>query len=103
MPYIDPLLASHPGGATAWATDEWEPVRSLSAGGGRLPIALSPDGSRIALGWDNHVGLWGPDRDEPTALVNGRPKGVYGLAFSHAGDRLAVVAADGRVRVWEVS
>lgn len=97
------LLASHPGGATVWATDTWEVVRSLEGGAGMLPIAIGPDGSRVALGWDGHVALWGPDRDEPAALIEGLPKGVYGLAFSHAGDRLAMAAADGQVRLWAVS
>jgi WD40 repeat protein len=97
------LLASHPGGGTVWATDTWEVVRSLRAGGGMLPIAIAPDGSRVALGWDGHVSLWGPEHDEPAVVLDGLPKGVYGLAFSHAGDRLAMAAADGRVRIWEVS
>ena len=56
------LLASSPSGATVWAVDGWEAVRSLESGSGSmLPVALSPDGSRIALGWDNHVGLWSAD------------------------------------------
>lgn len=51
------LLASSPGGATVWASDGWEAVRSLETGpGSMLPAALSADGSRIALGWDHHVG-----------------------------------------------
>ena len=56
------LLASSPSGATVWAVEGWEPVRSLETGSGSiLPVALSPDGSRIALGWDHHVGLWSAD------------------------------------------
>ena len=98
------LLASVPGRAVAWATDDWEEVRSIvTGGGGVLPIAVSPDGGRIALGWDHHVGLWGPDEDVPAATVDGLPKGVYGLSFSHDGSRLAMAAADGRVRLFDVS
>jgi WD40 repeat protein len=98
------LLASSPGAATVWATDEWEEVRSLpTGGGGMLPIALSPDGRRVAIGWDNHLALWGPDEDTPSATIDGLPKGVYGLAFSHDGRLLAMTAADGRVRTHAVA
>lgn len=98
------LLASAPGGATVWASDEWEPVRTLATGkGGMLPVALSPDGSRIALGWDNHIGLWSADEEQPAATIDDLPKGVYGLAFSHDGALLANAAADGRVRTFMVS
>lgn len=98
------LLASSPGGATVWAVDGWEPVRSLETGAGSiLPVALSPDGSRIAVGWDHHVGLWSADEAVPGATIEGLPKGVYGLSFSHDGRLLAAAAADGRVRVWSVT
>ena len=98
------LLASASAGATVWASDGWEPVRTLSmGGGGMLPVALSPDGHRIALGWDNHVALWSADEERPSVTIDGLPKGVYGLAFSHDGRRLAMAAADGRVRTWVVT
>jgi len=98
------LLASAPGGATAYASDGWEVVRTLqSGGGGMLPVALSPDGSRLALGWDDHFALWSADEAQPPAVVGSLPKGVYGLAFSHDGRWLAMAAADGRVRTWSVT
>lgn len=98
------LVASTPGGATVWASEGWEPVRSLGSGAGSmLPTALTPDGSRIALGWDHHVGLWSADESQPAVIVEGLPKGVYGLSFSHDGRSLAAAAADGRVRVWSVT
>ena len=98
------LIGSAPGGATIWATDTWEAVRSFQTGpGSMLPVALSPDGSRIALGWDHHVGVWSADETQASVLVSGLPKGVYGLSFSHDGRMLASASADGRVRVWSVS
>ncbi len=37
------VIASAPGGATLWETDDWEPVRSLtSGGGGMLPRGPEP-------------------------------------------------------------
>jgi WD40 repeat protein len=98
------LLASAPGGATAYASDGWEIVRTIqSGGGGMLPVALSSDGSRLALGWDHHVALWSADEAQPPVVVAGLPKGVYGLDFSPDGGRLAMAAADGRVRTFAVS
>lgn len=98
------LIGSSPGSATVWASEDWEPVRTLETGpGSMLPVALSPDGSRIALGWDHHVGLWSADESLPGVTIDGLPKGVYGLAFSHDGRSLAGAAADGRVRVWSVT
>jgi len=98
------LLGSSPRVATVWAADGWEAVRSLGSGAGSmLPVALSPDGTRIALGWDHHVGLWSADESEPGVTIDGLPKGVYGLAFSHDGRSLAAAAADGRVRIWSVT
>jgi WD40 repeat protein len=78
-------------------------VRDYVSGGGMLPVALSPDGSRIALGWDNHVALECADEEQPAVTIDGLPKGVYGLSFSHDGKLLAMAAADGRVRTWSVT
>ena len=98
------LVASTPDGVGVWAADGWERVRSLGGiAGSIVPVALSPDGDRIAVGWDHHVGLWSADDSQPEVTVDGLPKGVYGLCFSHDGRLLAVAAADGRVRVWTVS
>jgi WD40 repeat protein len=97
------LIGSSPGGASVWADDGWEVVRSLESGpGSMLPVALSPSGSRIALGWDHHLGLWSADESQSSVTIGGLPKGVYGLAFSHDGRSLAIAAADGRVRLWSV-
>lgn len=98
------LLASMTGGATMFASDGWDPVRTLtSGGGGMLPVAVNMDGSRLALGWDNHVALWSADESQPPAVVEDLPKGVYGLAFSPDGSLLAMAAADGRIRIWDVT
>lgn len=98
------LIGSSPGSARVWVADEWEVVRSLESGpGSMLPVALSPDGRRVALGWDHHVGLWSADESQPGVTIEGLPKGVYGLSFSHDGRFLAAASADGRVRLWSVT
>lgn len=98
------LMAAANGEAKVWATDEWELIRKLvPLGPGVMPIALSPDGSQIAMGWDNHVGLWTSHDEAPAVVIDGLPKGVYGLEFSHSGSSLVLAAADGRVRSWEIT
>jgi hypothetical protein len=55
-----------------------------------------------SLLWNYHVGLWSADESQPGVTVDGLPKGVSGLAFSHDGRRPAVAAADGRIRLLSV-
>ena len=69
---------------------------------GMLPSAVTRDSSLIAIGWEQHVGVWRADEDEPGATVGGLPKGVYALDFSPDGRLLAQGGADGRVRVWRL-
>lgn len=98
------LMGSSMGSARVWAADTWEAVRSVASGNGSmLPVALSTDGSRIALGWDHRIRLWSADESQPGVTIDGLPKGVYGLGFSHDGRLLAAAAADGRVRTWSVT
>ncbi len=97
------LAASSDGAVTLWSVDDWEETRRLEVpAGSMLPVALTSDGSLLAAGWANHVGVWRADRDEPVAVVDGLPKGVYALDFSPGGELLAQGGADGRVRVWRV-
>ena len=84
-------------------TASWTEVRRVEIGkGGMLPVATSPDGGLVAIGWEHHVGLWRALDDEPAAEIEGLPKGVYTLDFSPDGRLLAQGGADGRVRIWRV-
>ena len=55
-------------------------------GPGVHPLALSPGGSRVVLGWDHHLASWSADGEQAAGTVEGWPKGVYGLAFAAAGE-----------------
>lgn len=100
----DVLVASSVEGCVRmWATDEWEVVREVRAsGGGWVPLAVSPDGRLLAIGWDHHIGVWTAPADDPAIVVGDLPKGVYSLDFSPDGSKLALGCADGRVRIWAV-
>ena len=99
------LVAASPSGSVvAWSTDDWEVARKIDVPGhGMLPIAVDSVTGMLAVGWENHVGLWSPAAEEPLTVVDGLPKGVYSLDFSPDGSRLAQCGADGRIRVWSVS
>jgi WD40 repeat protein len=86
-----------------WSLENWELVRSFEVATTWLaPFALNSDSSLLAIGWEHHIGIWKADDDEPAALIEGLPKGVYNLGFSEDDKLLAMGAADGRVRVWRV-
>jgi WD40 repeat protein len=97
------VVASPNGSVVLWSTDDWEVARKIEVPGrGMLPIAVDSVSGVIAIGWEHHVGLWGPDAVEALATVDGLPKGVYSLDFSPDGSTLAQCGADGRIRIWTI-
>ena len=97
------LVTSGQGVVAVFETVDWTEVRRVETGkGGMLPVATSPDGGLVAIGWEHHLGVWRAIEDEPVAMIDGLPKGVYALDFSPDGRLLAQGGADGRVRIWRV-
>ena len=65
-------------------------------------IAISRDGATAAVGDDEgHVTLWDVAQKRLTRTVQAHQGRVLAVAFNAAGDRLATVAEDGRLRIWQ--
>ena len=66
-------------------------------------VALSPDGSLLALGLqDGEVDVWDTLKTERILTLSGHAGLVFRLAFSPDGSRLASAAFDGFAKVWDV-
>ncbi len=98
------LLASSGGDGRVrlWSTKDWTEVRQMPAAGmGVLQLAFSGDGKSLALSVDRLIQVFDVASGTEAARIDVPLKGVYGVALSPDGKRLANAAADGHVRVWE--
>jgi len=68
---------------------------------GSVPLAVSPDGDEIAVGYAHRVRTYGATDGEPRSDREVKPKGVYSLAYDPDGRWLAMGAADKKIRIWE--
>jgi WD40 repeat protein len=68
-------------------------------------LAFNPDGKQFAVASlvDGHVALWNADGTQMVRTLKGNVGGVLSLAFSPDGKRLVSAAADGRVKVWDLT
>lgn len=94
--------ADYDGALTLWAAPDWEPVRRVDVGARATAVDISADGRLLAAAWDHHVGVWTTSGETPVAMATVPIKGVYAVAFSRDGTRLAQTGADGRVRCWRL-
>ena len=93
------------GGNSIWA---WDGTTFKQQGGissGRIwSLAWSPDNSKIATAATNsdEVRLWDTS-GKRLAILSGHPGNVEQLAWSPSGAQLASGAADGTIRLWDMS
>ncbi len=87
-----------------WSTDDWSLTGTFDIDS-KAPrsVRLSPDGSRLAVMEEKRVRVLALPSLEQMAEFPLSIKGVHLASFSPDGSLLAVTAADGKARVWDVS
>lgn len=87
-----------------WSTDDWT-LRETHDIGSKAPrsVRLSSDGSRLAVMEEKRVRVLALPSLEQMAEFPLSIKGVHLASFSPDGSLLAVTAADGKARVWDLS
>jgi WD40 repeat protein len=94
-----------------WSVPDGTLLREISLPFTAWKLALSHDGSRLAVGmWDRSVQIWNTSwmQSDPSTVQEemnlvGHTQLVTGQAFDSTGTLMASVSTDGTVRVWDFS
>jgi WD40 repeat protein/tRNA A-37 threonylcarbamoyl transferase component Bud32 len=74
----------------------WHPTMPLVAVG----TGVESDGRALALRYPGRIRLYRTDTKELVGVMTGHKGAVWSVAWNHAGDRLASVGDDGKLRIW---
>ncbi len=99
------VAASGVGEACVWDVSTGEELTErFSIGERAVPqVAISPDGTMLALGFDDgSVRMMEPSTKDDVAVLSGSACRVVTVAFSPDGASLAIGQEDGSLRVWSV-
>lgn len=80
-----------------------QPIAALMSNDELYALAISPDGSRLALGTHNSVRIWDLTSMTETARFGPYENIITGLDFSRDGQKLAVGAWDQQLDVWDLT
>ena len=84
-------------------SDSYETVSSAQmAGGGPNSVAVVPDSGYLICSVAGGVRVLDAESLEAVAQAETKIKGMYGVAASPDGSKVAAVSADGRLRVWSL-
>ena len=66
---------------------------------------VSPDGTRVALGFrtDSLVHLYDSDSGQSVLTLKGHSQGIFAIAFSHDGKQIVTGGGDNTVRIWDAA
>ncbi|HVS52927.1 MAG TPA: ThuA domain-containing protein [Opitutaceae bacterium] len=84
------------GGAIVWPASGGEPQNF----GGSAPLALSPQGDRIAAVDNFSIGVWDLAQAAPLAALEGHTADVVAVTFDPRGEKIASSDAAGNVSLW---
>ena len=92
------------GGIHMWSTADWSLIESHDIGS-KAPrsVRLSPDSTRLAVMEEKRVRVLALPSLESVAEYPLSIKGVHLASFNPDGNLLAVTAADGKARVWDLA
>ena len=84
-----------------WDLRSWTPTRRLEIGGGRHPLALSPDGGTAAVGIDGGFELVDTRSGAERKVPGEHGETPSWLLFSPDGDTVVSTSLDGTVALWD--
>jgi WD40 repeat protein len=100
---VGAVIHQNPGSVEIWDLDKAERRATAPIGAAPLGVALSSDGSRVAVaGWDRLVHVFDAADGKEILTLAGHTDLVLGVAFLDGDQELATASREGTVRIWDL-